>query len=480
VDFSLLRAGRPVVATGTLALLTSLVAAPLASAAPAAQDAAAAQAPAGQPATAGQAAAGQPAAGQPAKNYKDRGEYDLYDKVTKTQDPKARLELLNTWQDKYPQTDFAQERLVYFVATLGQLAPSDPAARQKLLDKCNELLKTDPKNFRAMYLITVWGPAVGGATPSADITSQVDTAAHGVIDNIDSAFGAAQKPANLSDADFAKARGQAIAMAHNALAWQANTKKDTATTESEYKASLEANPDQGTVSAAYAKLLIDEKKYPEGLYEYARAAQYTGPGPAVPAATRTQLLDYFNKAYKDFHGSAEGADQILAQSKTNALPPGPLNITSQADTANKQADDINRRIASDPQFKLWYAIKSSLTGDQSQQFFNSNVKDAEIPGGAEGVKNFTGTVISVDPPDRPTKVVLGVEDPAKPDATLEFSAALPASALEKVKIGSKLDFSGVADSFNKDPYMVTFKDPTVPGVQTAAPARKPTAARRRR
>jgi len=462
VDLSLIKAGRPVVAAGALALLTSLVAVPVASAAHALQ---------------GAPAAGQ-AAGQPAKNYKDRGEYDLYSKITQTTDPKARLELLNTWQDKYPQSEFAQDRLVYFVATLGQLAQTDPSARQKLLDKCNETLKADPKNFRAMYLTSVWGPAVGGTSPSADLTTQIDSAAHGVIDNIDTAFDAKQKPASVNDADFAKGRAQALAIAHNALGWEANSKKDTAAAESEYKASLEANPDQGTVSAAYGKLLIEEKKYPEGLFEYARAGQYAGPGPAVPAATRPQLLDYFNKVYKEFHGSSDGADQILAQSKTNALPPGPLSITSQADTANKAAADINARIASDPQYKLWYAIKSSLTGDQSQQFFNSNVKDAEIPGGAEGVKNFTGTVISMDPADRPTKVVLGVDDPAKPDATLEFSAPLAASALEKIKVGNKLDFSGVADSFNKDPYMLTFKDPTVPGVQTAA--RKPTAARRHR
>jgi hypothetical protein len=77
-------------------------------------------------------------------------------------------------------------------------------------------------------------------------------------------------------------------------------------------------------------------------------------------------------------------------------------------------------------------------------------------------------VISVDP----NKVTLGVEDPTKPDATLEFSQPLPAAAMDKVKVGEKLDFSGIADSYTKDPYMLTFKDPTIPGVQTTAPARK--------
>ena len=452
-----MRLSKKIVASGAIALLTGFGAL-----------AARAQA------TGGQQAAGQQAAGAPQKNYKDRGEYDLFSKVTQTQDPKARLDLLNQWQDKYPQTDFTQERNQYFLATLGQLAQTDPSSRQKLLDKCNEVLKADPKNFQAAYLTTLWGPAVGGANPSPDLQNQIQTAAQAVVDNAPTAFDPSKKPEKVDQAAFDKAKTQALAIAHNGLAWVAATKKDNATAENEYKASLEANPDQGNVSAAYGKLLIEEKKYPEGLFEYARAGEYSGPGPALPEAGRKQALDYFNRVYKDYHGSADGADQLLSQAKTQALPPAGLTITSQQAQAQEQADALNKRIASDPQFKIWYAIKQSLTGDQGDQFFASNMKDTEVPGGAEGVKDFSGTVISVDPPDKPTKVVLGVEDPAKPDATLEFSQPLLAAALDKIKVGQKIDFSGVADSYTKDPYMLTFKDPTIPGVQTAAPPRKAT------
>ncbi len=459
MEFSLLRVGRSIVAASAIALITGV---------------------AGLAAgiTAQAAGAQQPAA-QPAKNWKDRAEYDLYVKITQTQDPKARLQLLNTWQDKYPQTDFQAERSQAYVATMAQIAQTDPSQRQALVDKCEEVLKADPKNFTAAYYLTLMGPQLGGNSPAPALVNEVQTAAHDLLDGVDATFAPDKKKPGMSDDEWAKAKNQIVALAHVALGWAGAASKDSATAENEYKASLEANPDQGTVSAAYAKLLIDDKKFPEGLFEYARAAQYTGPGPALPAATRTQLMDYFNKAYKDYHGSSDGADQLLAQSKTNALPSGPLNITSQADLANKEAADVQARINSDPKFKLWYTIKQSLTSDQGDQFFNSNVKDAEIPGGAEGVKDFTGTVISVDPPDRPTKVMLGVEDPTKPDTTLEFSQPLPASALDKVKVGQTLDFSGVADSYTKDPYMLTFKDPTIPGVQTTAPPRRATRRRTR-
>jgi hypothetical protein len=97
------------------------------------------------------------------------------------------------------------------------------------------------------------------------------------------------------------------------------------------------------------------------------------------------------------------------------------------------------------------------------------MKDAELPGGANGVKTFSGTILSVEPADKPTRITVGIEDPTKADATLLFTNPIPAAALDKIKVGEKVDFTGVADSFTKDPYMLTFKDPDIPGVQLAPP-----------
>ena len=472
MDFRFLRARKPVVATGAFAfLLTSLV-----GSSPATAQATGAQQP--QSGQAGQAASGaQGGQAAPAKNYKDRGEYDLYLKVTQTTDPKARLEVLNTWQDKYPQTDFQQDRLQLFVAALGQLAQTDPTQRQPLVDKCNALLKSDPKNFTAAYYLSLWGPVVGANNASSDLQGQVDTAAHVVLDNADAAFPESKKPAAMKPEDWTKAKNQVLAIAHNALAWEAVQKKDTGTAENEYKASLQADPSQARISAAYGKLLIDDKKYPEGLFEYDRAAQYDGQG-ALPADQRQKLQDYVKNQYTGFHGSAEGLDQLNTQVKDAAVPPDGFAIVSANDIATKQADVLNQRIGSDPAFKIWYAVKQNLQ-DKGDPFFDSDVKDTEIPGGAEGVKYFSGTVISLDPQNAPTKVVLGIEDPTKPDATLAFSQPLPADALNTIKVGQKIQFSGVADSYTKDPYMLTFKDPTVEGVKTTAPPKTGHARRRR-
>jgi hypothetical protein len=52
-----------------------------------------------------------------------------------------------------------------------------------------------------------------------------------------------------------------------------------------------------------------------------------------------------------------------------------------------------------------------------------------------------------------------------------FTTPLKDTEVAKIVVGSKLPFTGIAESYNKDPYMLTFKDPTVPGVMTTAPAK---------
>jgi hypothetical protein len=441
VDFCFRRAGRIILAASALVFVPSFVTVPSAQAH-------------------GQA---------PAKNWKDREEYDAFQKVTQTTDMKARLEALKAWQDKYPTSDFVDMRNQYFLDTYNNLSRTDPTQRPLLLSKAQDSLKTDPKNATTLYDICLWGPIQGGASPSPDLVSQVESAAHAFLSVADDAFSDKNKPANLPDADWQKAKIARIAKAHQSLAWGATSKKDYATAESEYKESLTVYPDDAPTASQFGKLLYEEKKFPEALFQYARAGQYSGPGTTLPAAGKQSSLDFFNKLYKSFHGGDDGKDQVLALAKSSALPPAGFTIVSAADLAQGEADKTNARIKADPGFGLWFAVKTSLTGDNGPAYFTSNVKDAELPGGANGVKTFSGTILTVEPADKPTRITVGIEDPAKADATLLFTTAIPAAALTKIKVGEKVDFSGVAETFTKEPYMLTFKDPDIPGVQLAPP-----------
>jgi len=57
------------------------------------------------------------------------------------------------------------------------------------------------------------------------------------------------------------------------------------------------------------------------------------------------------------------------------------------------------------------------------------------------------------PAVRPKELVLAIENSEVPDATLKLDSALPG----KMEPGAELEFEGVAVSYTKDPFMVTFE-----------------------
>jgi hypothetical protein len=67
--------------------------------------------------------------------------------------------------------------------------------------------------------------------------------------------------------------------------------------------------------------------------------------------------------------------------------------------------------------QLWSNIKKELTGPNAQENFDGSFKGALVPGGAGGVSQLTGTLLSAEPKDQPRVLVL---DRTTPEVTLTF------------------------------------------------------------
>ena len=62
----------------------------------------------------------------PSKNWKDRPEYDLYESIARESVPARKLELLDSWKEKYPVSDFADVRQQEYRSAYGELGrPGD-------------------------------------------------------------------------------------------------------------------------------------------------------------------------------------------------------------------------------------------------------------------------------------------------------------------------------------------------------------------
>ena len=395
---------------------------------------------------AGQTAQGQPAQGQPARNWKDRAEYDLYNASVKEQDPNKRLALLNSWKEKYTKSDYAPERLQIYLTTCSALNQPD-----KVIATGNEVLQTDAKNLTALYLITLNVQRL--PKPSPDDLASGEEAAKGLISNLDNFFAADKKPATTNDADWEKAKKDTELLAHTSLGWIALQKKDNDTAEKEVTKVLQSNPNNAQVSYWLGTAIVAEKKperYSEALWQFARAGSLDQAQGGLNPQAREQIDTYFIHTYNRYHGQdPQGLAQLREQAKAQPFPPAGFKIENVEELKAKNEEEFRKK---NPALAMWMNLKQELTGPNGEQYFNDNMKGAEVPGGAEGIQYFKGKLISARPAVRPKELVLAITDPNTPEVTLNLDAPLPG----KAEPGTEIEFAGVPTAFIKDAFNITF------------------------
>ena len=371
---------------------------------------------------------------------KDRAEYDLFDAAQKDANATTRLATLEKWKGAYAQSDYANVRQDMYLITYQQLNNSRQA-----FDTSVEILKTRPNDVRALSAIVGYIYTFNPPQP-ADVDTTEKAAKH-LLTDLDAIYAPANKPANLDDAAWAKAKTDMGPYAQRTLGYLEVVRKDNPKAEVELTKALQMDGTQAQVSYWLAgALLAQQQKDPAkqmlSLYHYARAASYDGPN-SLAAAGRAQILTFFNKAYATYHGSADGADQLLATAKTQPMPAADFKIQSKNDILQAKADQDAADAAKDPQMALWRNIKKELTGDNGQAYFDMGLKDAALP-------KFKGKLISMTPALRPKELVLGIEKPDVAEVTLKFENALAG----KMDPGGDLEFECTGNSFTKEPFML--------------------------
>jgi len=375
---------------------------------------------------------------QKQKKVKDQGEYDIYNAVSKETDPNKQLQLLQTWKEKYPDSDFKEERAAMVAqdyAKLGKPAEAIKAAQ--------EVLSTDPKNLTA--LVTVVNNAIRVNPPTPESLGAGEQAANTLLTNMD-----ALKPAGVKDADWTAAKAQIEQLAETTLGWVKMQQKQYDAAEAAFRKDLQLNPNNGQVSYWLGSVLYAQKKFVPGLFEFARAANFSGQG-ALPDAARQGAEQFLEKAYDGYHGSKDGLDALKKAAVASALPPDDLKIASVTDVAAGEQAQQEAFFAAHPDMKLWSELREALKGDSGEAYFNDHVKDALIPPQEGSFKQFNGKVVSMD---NPKEIVVSVDDKDGPagDATLVFDAPIRG----KLDPGADISFAGAPASYTKDPYMIKF------------------------
>ena len=427
-------------------------------------------------ATAAPAAQTAPAPGAPhEKKVKDQGEYDIYNQTIKDQaNPAALLKDLDTWSQKYPETDYKDDRLYYYIAAYN--GTNQPA---KVLDVGSSLMARDLKNvysdpkagpqqvLTVLYMMSV--NVLKLPTPSPDQLAAGEKAARALQEFVPNFFTAANKPAGATDAAWNEGRTTMEKVAKDTLMYIAtkpgadamnrytankDPKKDSSecvTAENSYKKALEQFPDSAFIAYQLGRALrcqqtTGPEKVPQALYEFARAAALD---PTLAGTMDAKALNsYLESAYNTFHGSLEGLDQLKTLAKASPLPPADLKIeTATAIAARKQAEFEQ----TNPQLALWMKIKGALADPNNPNYFDTELKDSAVP-------PLKGTLLEGKPACKSKELLVAIPLPDQQGSPVaEITLKLDAPLTGKPETGGTIQWTGVPKAFTKDPFMLTME-----------------------
>jgi hypothetical protein len=114
----------------------------------------------------------------PAKNWKDRAEYDLYRRIASESSVGEKMKLLLEWRRMYPASDFTLVRQSLFLRAYDSAGQGDEA-----FAAASELLQRDPSDVTAMLLLCYWAPRL--KAPPEGAAGLVKKAATGVLAQLD-------------------------------------------------------------------------------------------------------------------------------------------------------------------------------------------------------------------------------------------------------------------------------------------------------
>jgi len=329
-------------------------------------------------------------------------------------DPAEKLELLKKWEQQYPTSALSNQRTFMTTKTL-------------------------------IALITAAFGKPDGAELQAG-TKAAQQLIRGLGDYFSDSLRSLSALAQMSPADWAKARATSEMQAHAVLAYAAMLKKDDAAAEAEYRRVLVIDPTQAATSYQLGALLIHEMaaskdytRFPEALYELARSLAVTGasalPPPGTAAATKALTGNYTN-----YHGDTSGMDSLIAQAAGSAFPPDNFQLLSVQQIANQKQQEHEAWALKHPDLNIWETIKDSLD-QKGDDYFATNLKGVGMP-------EFQGTVVSL-PSSR--QILVNINNAAG-DAILKFDDNIKGD----IPAGTTLHFKGVVDAWTKTPaYIVT-------------------------
>ena len=371
-----------------------------------------------------------------AAGWADRGEYDLVMSIRSEASVQKRIELLDRWQSKYPQSESRQLRRELYLAAFTSIGDG-----VRMLKIAREMLDEEGSNPVGAYWCTLLVPEV--RNPSADVLETGEKAARRLLSELDNYFGAGAKPAGTSEAEWKKQANSAGLLAHRTLGWIAWQHGDFGGAAKEFRTYLDQNPANAEITT-WMGLVSGLQKEPDkqvaALWYLERAAELRGEG-ALANDQRRIVSRLADDLYSAYHGASDGLENLKSAAAAAATPPKDFQIETAAAVAARKADEELTR--TNPQLAAWIHIRRGLESPDGEKYL-ADLRATPLP-------RLKGTVIRVQPEDKPSEIVLGMSQPLSEEIVLRVNTPF----LNAAPAGTELEFEGAVEAFSKTPFSLT-------------------------
>jgi tetratricopeptide (TPR) repeat protein len=387
------------------------------------------------------AAAPAPAPTPQKKEIKDPAEYNAYVGAVQQSDPAAKVSGLEAFLTQYPSSVMKEDALELL---MGAYQATNNQA--KTLDTAQKVLLANPCNIRALALLafTKQAMAVGGQNSAQSFADAGQQSAKGL-----QCLQTAVKPEGTSDADWQKLKTQTTVIFNGAAGLAAFQAKDYAHAEQYLTAAVQADPtnllDVYDLGLSYLAVGAAEND-PNGLYFIARAANLQ-----TSAAGKEAIAKFGRGKYKNYHGSEDGWNDVMAAAATSPVPPANFTVTKYVPPtlAQQAADLVKTKQVKDMPFAEWQLVLSEGAPADADKVW-TELKGKPL--------QMIAHIISIDTSDKAaTKLELAGSsddiDAKRADIDLTMSGAL--TPKQTPKEDTDFSFSGTPVSYVAKPFVMT-------------------------
>jgi len=374
-----------------------------------------------------------PQAAAPAKNWKNRDEYDAYAAMANEKDPNKKISLAEAFLQKYASSDFKDGAYMQEYQAYLQLGSTDKAVEtaRKVLDAN----PTPPEQLEALrYLSFVFPFTYKADDPDAAAKlSRADSDAKLGLD----ALQKLQKPAGVSDDQFNQAVKGLRATFNGTVGFVALQRKQYADAITSLKAAAQDNPSDWYVfyRMGLAYLYSNPHDYDHAIWYIARAVDLAQTAKDPNGA---EFEKYLKQTYVNYHGNEDELPDILKQAAASVDPPDGFKVAKMEapkPTGNRLVDAFN---------EMTYPLK--FGGEMAQkQWDGLKGQPLELGGVIDSVEKGAdaGTYsVRIDILDS-SKATPGVYDIEVKDSKQPN--------VKNLQPGDAITFKGVMDSYTATP-----------------------------